>query len=349
MSQHNLASRSTRFRFGRALVVGAVVASLATACASSPATPKVSPSNGLAGQRVVLMTQGDAEAGTVVEVHALDLLKKQGVTVEIRPNEGAPNIAVAQLTSGDVDVYSAGITGGLAAVGAGIPLVDFALGEPHQDYVFLARQGINTLADLKGKKIGVQDTTGLNYAQALVVLQKAGIDVKDVSIVPTGGQSVRVAALVSGRVDATMLSHASQIALQGKGFTTLFDYTKEASQLYDDNWFATKKWLSSHGALAVALNKALLESYVWFSDPSNADAVVNEALAIQPSADRATLVTLFDVLRKDDAYPAGTILDKSSVSAQQDLFVKAGMTAKAVPVDQWVDVSYGEKAKAELK
>lgn len=301
----------------------------------------------IAGKRLILMAQGDAQANRVVEHHAFELLKKQGVDAEIKYNAGATNIAIAQLQSGAIDVYSEALSGAVGAVAAGIPLVDFALSEPRQDYVFLAKQGINSLSDLKGKNIGVQDTTGVNYAQALLVLDKAGLSVKDVSIVPTGGQSVRLPALVAGRVDATMLGHSAAITLQGKGFVTLFDYTKEAANLYDDNFFATRKWLDSNGELAVAINKALLDSFVWFNDPTKSDEIVSEALTIEPKADKAALVSLFEQLRKADAYPVGATLDKSALASQQDLYVKAGAAKKAVPVDQWVDTSYAEKAKAK--
>jgi NitT/TauT family transport system substrate-binding protein len=353
MSQYELAAAAARSRFtpARVVLAGALVVGLATACGGSTPAATGSSSNGnpLAGKRFIMMAQGSAQANRVVEHHAVELLKKQGAKAEMRYNDGKTNVAIAQLQSGDIDVYSEAMAAGIGAVAAGIPLVNFAVGQPRQDYVFLARKGINTLADLKGQKIGVQDTTGVNYAQALLVLQKAGLNVKDVDIVPTGGQSVRLAALLSGRVDATMLSHKAQITLQGRGFTTLFDYTKEAPELYDDSLFSTRKWLTSNEPLAVAVNKALLESYVWFSDKGNAEEVVSEALTIEPQADKATLTSLFDLLRTAGAYPAGTILDKAAIAAQQDLYVKTGAVTKAVPVDQWVDTSYAGKAKAQVK
>lgn len=320
--------------------------SSATAPTSATAPSSSPTAAALSGQRLTLMIQGSGDVSQVVEAHAMKLLKEQGVKTDIQYNSSSTNVAIAELRSGTIDIFGAGLTSAIGAVGAGIPLVDFALAEPRQDYVFLARKGINTLADLKGKKIGVQDTTGVNYAQALLVLQKAGISVKDVSIVPTGGQSVRLPALVSGRVDATMLGHNAELKLAGKGYTTLFDYTRDASTLYDDNFYATKSWLGQHKALAVAVNKALLDSFVWFSNPSNSDAVVQEALAISPADDKAKTATLFTILRKLGAYPPGVILDKQAVAAQQTLYVQAGAATKSTPVDQWVDTSYAEQAKA---
>jgi len=338
------------------VIAGVALTAVTAACSSPAATPAgggagtaggTAAADSISGKRLIVMVQGSAQADRVVEHHALELLKKQGVKAELRSNEGATNIAIAQLQSGDIDAYSEAVSAGVGGVAAGLPLVDFALAEPRQDYVLLAKQGINSLADLKGKNIGVQDTTGVNFAQAILALGKAGLTAKDVSIVATGGQSVRLPALLAGRVDATMLSHSAEITLKPKGFVTLFDYTKQAPDLYDDNFFATRKWLDANGSLAVAINKALLDSFVWFNDTAKVDEVVAEALTIDPKTDKAALSSLFDQLRTADAYPVGTILDKDALATQQDLYVKAGAAKKTVPVDQWVDVSYAQKAKAQ--
>ena len=200
--------------------------------------------DGIEGQRYVLMLQSTPNANKVVEVHAINLLKAEGVNASVKWNASTTKHRDHPAARRYLDGYSEAVAGGVSAVKSGVPLVDFALAQPRQDYIFLAHKGINTLADLKGKKIGVQDTTGVNYAQALLVLQKAGLKASDVSIIAVGGQSTRLPALVAGRVDATMLSHSAESSVKGtEGFNTLFDYTKEASNLYDDNIFATKDWL----------------------------------------------------------------------------------------------------------
>jgi ABC-type nitrate/sulfonate/bicarbonate transport system substrate-binding protein len=321
------------------------IALTATACSSSSGAKSSQSSGGIKGARFIMMLQSTANANKVVEVHAINELKAQGVNASVKWNASSTNIAITQLTNGNIDAYSEAVAGGVSAVLSGIKMTDFALAQPRQDYVFLAKSGINTLADLKGKKIGVQDTTGVNYAQALLVVQKAGLTAKDVDIIAVGGQSARLPALVAGRVDATMLSHAAELKLAPKGFKTLFDYTKEASNLYDDNVFATPDWLSKNKDLAVAFNKALLDSFSWFNDPANKDAVIQEASAIDPAADKAQMGQQFDQLRAANAYPVGSILDPSLLDAQQQLFKQAGALKDTVPVSQWVDDSFAKQAK----
>lgn len=300
------------------------------------------------GQRFTMMVQSTPNVNKVVEAHAIEIMKQDGVNASIKYNASTPNVAISQLLNGDIDVYGEAVTGGVAAAAQGIPLIDFAVLQPRQDYVFIAKPNIKSLADLKGKKIGVQDTTGVNYAQALIVLQAANLDVKDVSIIAAGGQSSRLPALVAGRVDATMLSHSAQIQLEPQGYNVLYDFTKQSANLYDDNAFATKNWLAQHKALAVEFNKAILESFKWFDDPANADAVVTEALAIQQGADKAQTTQLFDMLRQADAYPEGTIVDPSLLDQAQNLFKQAKAITDTVPIDQWVDASFAQQAKSEL-
>ncbi len=330
------------------VAVSIAVAASAVACSGRPSAPSAgSDSDGLKGARFTLMLQSTANANKIVEVHAVDQLKAQGVDASVKWNASTPNIAITQLTSGQIDAYSEAVTGGVTAIQGGVKMTDFALAQPRQDYVLLAGNGIKTLADIKGKKIGVQDTTGVNYAQALIAVQKAGLTPDDVDIIAVGGQSARLPALVAGRVDVTMLSHAAELQLGPKGFTTIFDYTRDAPDLYDDNVFATPEWLSKNSALAVAFNKALLDSYTWFNDPANKDAVVTEALAIEPAADKATTEAQFDMLRKADAYPNGSILDPALLDKQQELYKEAGSFPNTVPVAQWVDDSFAKKAKGQ--
>jgi ABC-type nitrate/sulfonate/bicarbonate transport system substrate-binding protein len=333
----------------RVLAAAAAAALLVAACGgsdngSSGSSAAQGPSGGIKGKRFTLMVQSTPSTSKVVTAHAIELLKQQGVNATLKYNASSTNVAIAQLLSKNIDVYGEAVAGGVGGALQGIPLVDFALMQPRADYVMLAKNGIADLQGLRGKKVGVQDTTGANYAQLLMVLQKAGMSAKDVHVVAAGGQSSRLPALVAGRVDATMLSHGAEIALAGKGFKTIFDYTKEASTLYDDNAFATKEWLSKNGDLAVAFNKALLDSFAWFSDPKNANAVVDEALKIAPAEDRADTAKLFELLRSAGAYPPGTTLDLKVLDAQQQLFKSSGMIDQTLPIAQWADDSYAKKA-----
>lgn len=328
-----------------AFILTAVSAIALTAIGGAGASRKASP---IAGQRFTLMIQSSPTPNKVLQGHAIQILKNQGVNAEIKWNATSSNVAIAQLQSGDVDAFSNAVAGGLGAAIAGIQLVDFALVNPREDYVFITRPDLTSLSQLKGKKIGVLDTTSINYPQALIVLKRANLDAGDVNITIAGGQSSRLAALVAGRIDGTMLSHAAAIQLVPQGYHVLYDFTKQSSSMYDDNLFAMKSWLATHKQLAVAVNKAILQTYKWFNNPKNEDAVVAEAVALAPGSDAAATKQLFAILRDLHWAVEKATLNIPTLKYEAALFRQVGAVTGTIPVGQWANVAYANAAKAQL-
>lgn len=327
------------------LAVASVGAIALTAAGGAGARDKANP---LAGQRFYLLEQSSPTTSKVIQEHAINILKNEGIDAQLRWNPSSSNIAIAELQSGDVDAFGNAVAGGLSAALAGIPVVDFALINPREDYVFITRPDLTSLSQLKGKKIGVLDVTSINYPQELIVLKKAGLGASDVSTVIAGGQSSRLAALVAGRLDGTMLSHAAAIQLLPQGYHVLYDYTKQSASLYDDNAFAMKSWLVSHKAMAIAFNKALLQSFVWFSNPKNSAAVVQEAMSLVQGADQAQTQQLFDQLRQLNWTPPKQILNIPTLKYEQALFQQIGAITSTLPVGNWANAAYANAAKAQL-
>ncbi|MGH8862262.1 MAG: hypothetical protein ACRDVG_13720, partial [Jatrophihabitantaceae bacterium] len=118
-------------KWQRALRLSAAVAALAAvsllavvstaAAATARSTFKVDPS--IKGQRFIMIIQGSGDPSKVVEVHAVNLLKRWGVNASVRYNPTSSNVAIAQVESGDADAFANAIAGGLGAAIAGIPVV----------------------------------------------------------------------------------------------------------------------------------------------------------------------------------------------------------------------------------
>jgi len=325
------------------LAAAALVSVAAAGAAGKQAAFKVDPS--IKGQRFKMIIQGSGDPSKIVETHAVDLLKRWGADASVAYNPTSSNVAIAQVQGGDADVFANAIAGGYGAAIAGIPVVDFALLEPRMDYVFISRPDITSIAGLKGKKIGVLDTSSINYPQALLVLKKGGMGAGDASFVTVGGQSARLSALVAGRVDATMLSHNAWLQLQSQGYHLLWDYTKQTGNLYDDNAFAMKSWLATHKALAIAFNEALLVSYAWFTNPKNADAVVAEAMKNWPANDAGNVAKLYDILRSNNAYPPCYSMNVPTLKYQAALFEQLGSVKGHLNVGDWSNVAYTNAAR----
>lgn len=326
-----------------ALVASAFISATAAGAAGTHAAFK--PDRSIKGQRFTLLISGSGDPSKVVETHAISILKSWGVDASARYNPSSSNVGFAQLQSGAVDAVADATDGGYGAAIAGIPVIDFALLEPRMDYVFISRPDITSIAQLKGKEIGVLDTSSINYPQALLVLKHAGLGASDVHFVAAGGQSSRLPALIAGRVDATMLSHAAWLQVQSQGYHILWDYTKQTGNLYDDTTFAMKSWLSSHRALATAFNEAILLSYAWFDNPKNANTIVQQALAQWPGSNAANVSALYGILRQNNAYPKCYVANIPTLKYQAALFEQLGSVTGHLPVGDWTNIAYANAAR----
>ena len=68
-------------------------------------------------------------------------------------------------------------------------------------YQLVTRREVKNAVDLKGKRIGISRFGSSSEFGARVLLKKAGVDPKDVSILQIGNEAERLAALKSGNID----------------------------------------------------------------------------------------------------------------------------------------------------
>lgn len=95
-------------------------------------------------------------------------------------------------------------------------------------FAMMTRNSIGSVRDLKGKKFGVSQLGDPPYSFALEILHKYGIGPRDVEWVPLGTDgNGRVAALASGRIDATMVPPPAYFKIEPQGF-------KEIANLADN-------------------------------------------------------------------------------------------------------------------
>lgn len=131
--------------------------------------------------------------------------------------------ALAALTAGDLD-YSTLSTSSIEGTLKGMPLRVIAITNRYPLLGLVVRKGINGVADLRGKKLSVTSFGGATYGAALYLLKNHGLRPKeDVVILAGGTNSVRIAALKQGAVDAVLMSAPDDIKAAGEGLQILLD------------------------------------------------------------------------------------------------------------------------------
>ena len=122
-------------------------------------------------------------------------------------------------------------------------------------FVLEVAASIKTVADLKGKKVGVSSVGSSSDIATRAALKKMGLDPdKDVTIVPVGSTSARTAALLGGAIDAGVAQPPDSIALEEKGFHVLYDLASQKLPSANTSVVVTRKFMTE--------NKAVVQRYV---------------------------------------------------------------------------------------
>jgi len=201
--------------------------------------------------------------------------KKNGIEAELVFVRGAPTL-VAALTSGDMD---AGYTGGTAVLGAaagGIDLKILAVMTNRVTYELVARPGIKSAEDLRGKRFGVTSIGGTLWMGGVLGLEKLGIDSQkdDIRFLVIGDQNELGQALELNRIDATVLDVVFTKRLREKGYPVLAEFHKGNLPITSSSIVARGAYLQKNPQLFEGFMRALMESIAFVFGPSNKPAVL---------------------------------------------------------------------------
>lgn len=115
-----------------------------------------------------------------------------------------PAISPAALVSGEID-YDAVIGNGIAAAIRGLPVKIVAAFVPAAPMALIARPEFKTVAELRGKAIGLNTYGGTLESIARLMFKHFGLDPdKDAKFLPTGTLYSRFAAMKQGLTAATL-------------------------------------------------------------------------------------------------------------------------------------------------
>jgi NitT/TauT family transport system substrate-binding protein len=131
------------------------------------------------------------------------------------------NIAVNALLTRNVD-YATPSTSIIKAATGGLPvkLVSVLQGRP--DYFLIAKKEIRSVKELKGKRIAIGSFGATADLALRTVITEEGLDFdRDLVRLQMGGNSARYTSLVTGAVDATVLSPPFNLQAEKAGFKDL--------------------------------------------------------------------------------------------------------------------------------
>lgn len=160
-----------------------------------------------------------------------------------------------------------------------------------------AQPEIASVAQLRGRTIGVDaPDTGFVYALR-AILEAAGLGPADYSLEPVGGTPFRFAALREGRALATLLNPPFDALADRMGLNKLADHTQVFRSYATGVGGVRRDWAQQHSELVVAYLRAYVAGLVWLSDPRNAEAasaMLAQRLSLLPEVSRLVFETFMD-------------------------------------------------------
>lgn len=155
------------------------------------------------------------------------IFKENGLDVDLQSINGGAQTSAA-LLAGGIQIGQFGGSEALSAVAGGADLVVVANLAPVYPYKLYVQKTIKTIADLKGKKIGVSNAGGSSDIATRAALKAVGIDPdKDVTIVAVGSHANRTAALLAGSIDAGVDDPPEDLELVKAGLVALIDLASQ--------------------------------------------------------------------------------------------------------------------------
>jgi NitT/TauT family transport system substrate-binding protein len=131
------------------------------------------------------------------------------------------NIGLSGVLGGSVDYYTSFSSAVTLAAQQGSPILGiFSMIERPSLYM-IARPEIRTMQDLKGKIIGMGSIGGITVAITRRMLAHYGVGPNEFTIVSAGDLPVRMAAVKSGAIHATLAGHPAPVQAKEMGLNVL--------------------------------------------------------------------------------------------------------------------------------
>jgi ABC-type nitrate/sulfonate/bicarbonate transport system substrate-binding protein len=276
----------------------------------------------------------------------LGLFQKHGVSVDTFMMEGGVH-AFRAMVAGNADVSSSPGPYSIVARSKGSGTKIILANANKLEVSMVVQANIKTLADLKGKRIGIQEPNGFADILSRGVLRAAKIDPKEVTFV--GILSEDVPPLVAGQIDTAILHIEQEIIAQSK-LPSLHAVARmwelQPKNLYNV-MVVTEKTLASKRAALVAFVKGHIEATrLMYTDRAKVLPIIIKHTNLPKDVAEKAL----DFLVKECIWDANHGVSPSRVSWTTELMERVGNIekGKAPKYDEAIDISLAKEALSAL-
>ena len=270
------------------------------------------------------------------------IFNKYGLAVEVIATRNE-QMNMQALMSDSVQFLTSSTTGLFYLGKQGLDGVGIASWNNGSPYSLASRLKIKDLKELKGKKIASSGAGGRADAFIRFMLANVGLDPKtDAQIIPlSGGSSVRLAAVLSGNLDATLISSLQGRYAEKLGLTVI---TVPLEYMWGIN-LTRRSFMAKNRELVKNYLRGLSDSVrLMMADKASTLAVMSQVLKID---DQDSLEYSYRIMRVDsrpDLFPTEESIVNvlKTMSYEDPAFL-------SIPPFKFFDLSLIQELKAESR
>src|SRR5215467_10066813 len=202
--------------------------------------------------------------------------KKQGLDVTmIYVPSGV--LAAQTVVSGSALIANNSVSDILNAIAAGAPL-NLTVNIDRFQHLFVARPGINSPKEMKGKKVAVSRYGAFSDIETRFLIRQWGMDPeRDVQILQIGNSAARSAALISGGVDGAVVTPAFVPVARNAGLNVVFDLSMIKTRFANIGLMAQEKAIREQPRLIKGAVAGLVYGIrYWKTNPDAAKAYLKQ-------------------------------------------------------------------------
>lgn len=187
------------------------------------------------------------------------LFKKHGLDIDLLFINGSTR-AVQSLIAGDLNFSGAVGTSAMNGAMAGGDVVIINGLVNTLPYYLIGKPEIKSVEDLKGRSAAAHiPGTSADFALRLA-LKKVGIPYENIKAVMVGGAPARIAAVMSGQVDFTVVTEPGKIKGEKAGLKVIMDMAKLDVPFQFTCTVTTQRMIAEHPNAVMGLAKSMAEA-----------------------------------------------------------------------------------------
>jgi ABC-type nitrate/sulfonate/bicarbonate transport system substrate-binding protein len=273
-----------------------------------------------------------------------DLFRREGLNVQvvIPVPGGSDKMVFDALNKGWIDVTHIATAFLIRAVMNGSDAVAIDAEFRNPIYSLIARPGIKTYADLKGKLIGLADEQGSITISMRRLLAKHGLERGTFNVKTEAGTPQRLYCLLHSDCDAVVLGQPQDLQALARGYSLLGRSDEAVPDLVYTVTAVRRPWAQAHREEVLRYVRAMADAFAFMRNPANRSKVVAD-IVVTTGCSAVIAAQTLDLFNEPgrDVLPKRGEIDLKGLQQVIAMMAQAGLLKPPLPqAERFVDLQY---------